>query len=90
VDFACREARLIVELDGSQHVESVRDAVRDAYLSEQGWRVLRFWNAEFREKSEGVVEAIMAICAERLGGTHPRPLSSREGRLRRPRLRVML
>ena len=45
-DFACREARLIVELDGSQHAENVYDGRRDTFLVEQGYSVLRFWNFE--------------------------------------------
>ncbi|MEL7488397.1 MAG: DUF559 domain-containing protein, partial [Pseudomonadota bacterium] len=42
-DFACVEARLVIELDGSQHGEaSARDARRDAFMDESGWTVLRF------------------------------------------------
>ena len=36
VDFACRQARLIVEIDGGQHAESKRDIVRDQWLADQG------------------------------------------------------
>src|SRR5271166_5108006 len=46
VDFLCVGSRLIVEVDGSQHAESPRDEVRDAYLAREGWIVLRFWNHE--------------------------------------------
>src|SRR5271154_1407066 len=46
VDFLCVGAKLIVEADGSQHAESLRDKTRDAYLASQGWKVLRFWNNE--------------------------------------------
>jgi len=86
-DFACREARLVVELDGGQHCESASDAIRDAYLSDQGWRVVRIWNNEFLAYPEGAIELIMSVAAECLGGTHPQPLPSREGRIRIPRLR---
>jgi len=44
VDFVCFEARLIVELDGGQHADNPRDTRRDRYFSDQGYRVLRFWN----------------------------------------------
>ena len=47
VDFLCVSARLIVELDGAPHeteARRVRDAGRDAWLSAQGFRVLRFPN----------------------------------------------
>jgi very-short-patch-repair endonuclease len=84
-DFACRQAKLIVELDGSQHAESERDQRRDAFLSQEGWTVLRIWNKELDENAEGVMEAIMNHAAECLGGTHPQPLPSREGRASRRR-----
>jgi very-short-patch-repair endonuclease len=85
VDFACREAKLIVELDGSQHAESARDLRRDAFLEQEGWTVLRIWNNEVTENPDGVVTAIIERAAECLGGTHPQPLPSREGRARHRR-----
>jgi very-short-patch-repair endonuclease len=59
-DFACREAALIVELDGSQHVDSTNDAGRTKYLNEQGYSVLRFWNNDVLAIGRGVAEAILA------------------------------
>jgi very-short-patch-repair endonuclease len=85
VDFACRQAKLVVELDGSQHAESTRDQSRDAFLASEGWTVLRIWNNELDENAEGVFDAIVSRAAECLGGTHPQPLPSREGRTRRHR-----
>jgi len=70
-DFACRQARLVIELDGSQHVECARDVRRDAFLSQEGWTVLRIWNAELDANPEGVFRAITERAAECLGGTHP-------------------
>jgi very-short-patch-repair endonuclease len=84
-DFACREAKLIVELDGSQHAESTRDQHRDAFLQQEGWSVMRIWNNEVIENPDGVITAIVERAAECLGGTHPQPLPSREGRMRRHR-----
>ncbi len=84
VDFACRQAKLIVEIDGGQHSESQRDRVRDEWLRQQGWTVLRVWNNDVRDNPAGAAEAILARAAERLGGTHPRPPPSREGRIRWP------
>ena len=84
-DFACREARLIVELDGSQHAESESDKRRDAFLEREGWSVLRIWNNELDDNPDGVFEAVVNRAAECLGGTHPQPLPSREGRQRRHR-----
>ena len=80
VDFACRQAKLVVELDGGQHAGSERDIVRDQWLADQGWSVLRVWNSDVRENPNGAAEAIVARAAECLGGTHPEPLPSREGR----------
>src|SRR3982074_3152793 len=54
-DFACLEARLVVEVDGD-HL--VYDARREHLLGETGFRVLRFWVADLDENIEGVVETI--------------------------------
>jgi very-short-patch-repair endonuclease len=45
-DFVCYQSRLVVELDGDQHVGSVHDRKRDAWLRSQGFEVLRFWNED--------------------------------------------
>jgi very-short-patch-repair endonuclease len=84
-DLACRQARLIVEIDGSQHAELATDEARTRFLEAEGWTVIRFWNSEVDENADGVAEAILLKAAECLGGTHPQPLPSREGRPRRPR-----
>jgi adenine-specific DNA-methyltransferase len=58
-DFACVEALVIVELDGSQHVEqSNYDARRDSFLRSNGFRVLRFWNDDVLSRMEVVLETI--------------------------------
>jgi very-short-patch-repair endonuclease len=84
-DLACREARLVVEIDGGQHADSTRDVRRDDHLRSEGWTVFHVWNSDVRENPLGTAEAILAKAAECLGGTHPQPLPSREGRVRRPR-----
>jgi very-short-patch-repair endonuclease len=43
-DFVCREKLVVIEVDGGQHAESKRDEVRDRYLHQRGYRVMRFWN----------------------------------------------
>ena len=83
-DFACRQAKLVVEIDGGQHAGSQYDAARDELLRSEGWTVFRVWNSDVRENPIGAAEAILARAAERLGGTHPQPLPSREGGKRRP------
>ena len=87
VDFACRQARLAIEIDGGQHASSTRDQLRDAWLTSQGWTIFRVWNSDVRENPTGVAEAILERAAECLGGTHPQPLPSREGRARRQRFK---
>ena len=87
VDLACRRARLIVEIDGSQHIDSEYDWARTRFLEGEGWTVIRFWNSEVGENPDGVAEAILLKAAECLGGTHPELLPSSEGRPRRPRFR---
>jgi very-short-patch-repair endonuclease len=84
-DLACRKAKLIVEIDGSQHVGSEHDLERSRALEAQGWTLIRFWNSEVDENPDGVAEAILRKAAECLGGTHPQPLPFREGRERQRR-----
>ncbi|MBI1884255.1 MAG: endonuclease domain-containing protein [Chlamydiae bacterium] len=59
VDFVCFEKKLIVEVDGGQHSESVKDKVRDEWFKTNGFRVLRFWNNEVLENQEGVLKEIL-------------------------------
>ncbi|RWE19567.1 MAG: endonuclease domain-containing protein [Mesorhizobium sp.] len=59
-DFVCAEARLIVEIDGSQHAESRHDKERDAELKARGFRVLRFWNDDVLKGLEAVCDTIIA------------------------------
>jgi very-short-patch-repair endonuclease len=65
-DFACRESKLIVELDGSQHAESAHDEKRDAFRLSQGYSVLRFWNDDVLRSIDGVCETILAALEGRL------------------------
>ena len=61
VDFACREASLIVEIDGGQHaVNADYDAERTEALARAGWRVIRFWNNQVIEQPTGVLDAILS------------------------------
>ncbi len=59
VDFACLEARLIIEVDGGQHaMNEQRDATRTRWLEANDFRVLRFWNNDVLANTEGVIERI--------------------------------
>lgn len=58
-DFVCIEKKLILELDGSQHLEQAEyDAERTTHLASQGYKVMRFWNNEVMNNIEGVILAI--------------------------------
>jgi very-short-patch-repair endonuclease len=88
IDLACRQASLAIEFDGSQHIDAAEaDERRSAFLRTKGWRVIRLWNSDVLSNPDGAVAHILALAAECLGGTHPQPLPSREGRDRRPRFR---
>ena len=65
VDFVCFDARLVIELDGSQHLASMRDRMRDAELSARGFEVLRVWNSELSDNRDGVLEGVLAACVRR-------------------------
>ena len=61
VDFACLEARLVLEVDGATHsteVEIARDAARSVALRYQGYAILRFANDEVFHNLDGVLETI--------------------------------
>ena len=59
VDFVCLQKRLIIELDGGQHAQDANyDAARDAWLREQGFIVLRFWNNDVLKNMDGVMTKI--------------------------------
>ncbi len=61
VDFYCRSAKLVIEVDGSQHFTEegiANDRARDEYLESLGLTVLRFTNTDVIENMEGVLERI--------------------------------
>ena len=63
VDFACRRLRLAIERDGGQHSDSATDAARTAAIETYGYRVIRFWNHDILENTDGVLEEIVAEIA---------------------------
>ncbi|WP_256995390.1 endonuclease domain-containing protein [Rhizobium sp. L1K21] len=58
VDFICFEAKCIIEVDGGQHAESKRDALRDATFAAEGFQTLRFWNDEIENGLDFAVRKI--------------------------------
>ena len=93
-DFVCRVCKLIVEVDGSQHVDSAYDDKRDSTLIALGYRVLRFRNADVLGSIDDVCETIIAAIEGRLAPSerfkrptaedgaapHPAPIARPEGR----------
>ena len=74
LDFFCIEARLNIEVDGSQHglpENLIADAARDAFLTAQGIKTLRFWNGRLRREKEVVRDTIWRALQER--APHPLP-----------------
>ena len=58
-DFTCLDQSLATELDGGQHQDQVAyDERRTAFLAQQGWRVLRFWNNDVLNNLEGVLAKV--------------------------------
>ena len=69
VDFYCHQAKLVVELDGSQHYSpdgQLSDENRTAYLRSLGLYVLRFSNLDINENLSGVCQKIEQIVAMRI------------------------
>ena len=68
-DFLCKEAMLIVEIDGSQHLAQVEyDQFRDAFLRASGYEVVRFWNNEVLMNVNGVLESLTLTLSQRARG----------------------
>jgi len=61
VDFYCPEKKLIIEIDGSQHIETQKeyDEQRDEYLKSLGFTVLRFWDNDVNNNLDGVLMKIL-------------------------------
>ena len=63
VDFYCHTAKLVVEVDGSGHLDQQEyDQARDAHLTDLGLKVLRFFNSDVDRDSDYVLEAILSAC----------------------------
>jgi very-short-patch-repair endonuclease len=61
VDFVCLKEKLIVEIDGSQHYTPTgkeHDRIRDQFLQQQGFRILRFNSVEVLNNTDGIIEVI--------------------------------
>ena len=62
VDFICIERQLIVELDGSHHMDAIHyDTKRTDYLIDKGYEVLRFWNHDVLQHTDSVLQEIINL-----------------------------
>ena len=85
-DLVCRQLRLIIELDGSQH-GGPEDQARTRFLESQGYTVLRFWNAQVLEHLDSVlavIEAQLRTMARAERTSPPTPPASGRGDERTP------
>ena len=64
LDFVCFEQCIIVEIDGSQHATSDRDAAREAILAAEGFRTVRYWNNDVLQRPSAVLEDILVKLVE--------------------------
>ena len=68
VDFACKQVRLVFEIDGDSHYTDMgvaADATRTAYLASRGYRVVRFTNLDVMSNPEGVWFEVNAVLQAR-------------------------
>jgi very-short-patch-repair endonuclease len=66
VDFCVPHKQMIIELDGSQHLEQKEyDEERTKYLETRGYRVLRFWNHDVLNKIDNVLNVIWNVLREK-------------------------
>ena len=64
LDFVEFGHKLIIEVDGSQHNETLaekRDAARDVHFKASGFEVVRFWNFEINQNMDGVIDKIQSL-----------------------------
>ena len=75
-DFASYRARLIIEVDGGQHEQSLAaERVRTKFLNNQGYTIVRFWNNDVLSNADGIYATIVGALAP--DHPHPRRKASR-------------
>ena len=87
VDFVCFDQKIVVEVDGGQHQDRLRqDQARSEWLESQGFTVLRFWNNEVIGNQDGVAHLILTALEQGISPSpQPSPVKG-EGVMRRRRL----
>ncbi len=84
LDFVCLSHKLVIEVDGGQHNDSIHDKQRDQTLSEAGFRTLRFWNHDVLTQIAVVLQVIHEALGSSVGTgplhrPHPHPNPPLEG-----------
>ena len=69
LDFVCFERKVVLEVDGGQHNDSVTDRTRDQLLRAEGFQVARYWNNDVLRDPEGVLTDLL----DRLALSDPSP-----------------
>jgi len=59
LDFVCFERKLVVEVDGGQHSDSLADRTRNELLRAEGFQVARYWNNDVLQNPEGVLSDLL-------------------------------
>ena len=63
VDFVCFDKKVIIECDGNQHlIQQEKDKNRDKWFTNQGYKVLRFWDNDVLKNTDEILEAIYQAC----------------------------
>jgi len=71
VDFVCYEKRIIIECDGGQHLSAKKkDEIRERWLKDRGYKILRFWDNEVLKNLDVVLDFIWKIS---IGSPAPQP-----------------
>jgi very-short-patch-repair endonuclease len=65
VDFVCIVKKLVIEVDGGQHADSLQeDFKRTRYLANKGYRVVRFWNNEVLKESDAIPNSLLKFLSD--------------------------
>jgi len=81
VDFVNLENKVVVEVDGGQHVHNSNDKIRDEWLRAEGYKVLRFWDNEVFNNLESVLESIRDDLLTPHPNPNPLPQGERENNI---------
>jgi very-short-patch-repair endonuclease len=65
-DFICYSLRVVIEVDGGQHGESLSDERRDRWFADNDFLVLRYWNNDMLQNLEGVLTSLLTVLEDRV------------------------